>query len=140
MISFASSLLVLLSSFLLESSEGLRVRTLISSSSNPDISSESDLKNPVKLPIIQVCRREELIGEFVCGSDLSFGIKKFNAFMLSLSRSESPAMKIISKEDYISWPVDNIYSDSLLLNELRSNEISIIKLFRLGCTKCIVST
>ena len=87
----------------------------------------------IKLPILQIIRKKELSGEFICGNDLLSAVDKFSATLSSLEKKHS-LDTLIQPGNY---GIRNIYSDDQLLETLDSatNDV-ILKIFREGCKKC----
>lgn len=87
-------------------------------------------KGKIKLPIVQfIDEKQELVGEFVCGNDLSGSIDKMRATLTSLSKTGPGGGSGCS--------VDNVYSDEQLTDILlRGESFIILKLYRDGCKKC----
>ena len=104
---------------------------IISSQLNGD----SDFKSNVKLPIVQVYENQELVGEFFFGGDYESSISKLNAF-LSPFKSAMYDESSSSKLEYISWPVDNVYSDVLLQKYVSSERYVAVKMYRSQCQIC----
>lgn len=86
----------------------------------------------IKLPIVQCYdEKREMLGEFVCGNDLSGSIDKIRATLAALSR-DSPT-------DGAGRGVDNVYSDEQLSDILlRGESLLMLKIYREGCKKCTV--
>jgi thiol-disulfide isomerase/thioredoxin len=86
----------------------------------------------IKLPIVQVFKSEELIGEFICGSDLAGAPQKLEVFLNGISKLDGGASGSSS-----CGSIDNIYSDEHFEDVLhRSDNYVIVKLYRQGCKKC----
>lgn len=99
-------------------------------SSSPTDGGEEQGK--IKLPIVQCYdEKQEMLGEFICGNDLSGSIDKIRATLAALSR-DSPV-------GAAGRGVDNVYSDEQLSDVLlRGESLLILKLYREGCKKCSV--
>lgn len=87
----------------------------------------------IKLPILQIIRKNELSGEFICGNDLPAAVDKFAATLSSLEKKTSLDALIQAG----NYGIRNIYSDDQLLETLKSAENDVVlKIFREGCKKC----
>ena len=91
-----------------------------------------------KLPIIQVFGSDGLKTEFICGNDIDIELKKFSSYISAFSRELNTDTSYLPKIEYIKWPIDNIYSDDKLESVIRSQEMSVVELYRSGCKKCQV--
>jgi hypothetical protein len=90
-------------------------------------------KDKIKLPIVQLIdEKQVLVGEFICGNDLSLALSKIDATLSSLVRAHPESAKDIC-ETYVS----NIYSDEQLTDLMvRGERLLILKVYRDGCKKC----
>jgi len=90
-------------------------------------------KSKIKLPIVQILEGPgNLRAEFICGNDIDSSVSKLQAYLTSLSRSSWSS----GSSGYIS----NIYSESQLKEELSSapsDSLTVLKIFRDGCKKCV---
>ena len=85
----------------------------------------------IKLPIIQIFRRNSIIDEFVCGNEMVVGIEKFQSKLKSLQEYDA------CDETSGNYGVSNVYSEDQLENILGSaTDYIVLKLFRVGCKKC----
>jgi thiol-disulfide isomerase/thioredoxin len=83
----------------------------------------------VKLPILQLFKRNELVGEFICGNDLATSIDRFKATLPTLEPKGTPSSEGTS--------LQTVYSDDQLERSMSSTEFPVIlKLYRDGCKKC----
>jgi thiol-disulfide isomerase/thioredoxin len=85
----------------------------------------------IKLPIIQIFRKNSIIDEFVCGNEMAISIKKFQSKLKSLQEDA------VCDESSKNYGVSNVYSEGQLENTLSTaKEYIVLKLFRVGCKKC----
>lgn len=99
-----------------------------------DESLTSQSTSKVKLPIIQIFERGEILGEFICGNDVDAALLKLKACLASIVSSKSNNNH---DENYSKGSINNIYSDSQIENECKSEStIIVINLYRDGCKKC----
>lgn len=85
----------------------------------------------IKLPIIQIFKRNSITSEFVCGNEMAVAIEKFQSTLKSL--------KVDAADDESSenYGVSNVYSEDQLENVLTTaKDYVVLKLFRVGCKKC----
>jgi len=87
----------------------------------------------IKLPIVQLIdEKQELVGEFICGNDLTAAVSKLRAVLTSLAAASPP-----SPSDMCDRFVSNVYSDEQLQELLaRGDKLIILKVYRDGCKKC----
>ena len=87
----------------------------------------------IKLPIVQIIdEKQELVGEFICGNDLTGAVSKLRAVLTSLAAASPP-----SPSDMCDRFVSNVYSDEQLQELLaRGDKLLILKVYRDGCKKC----
>ena len=89
----------------------------------------SSTSSMVKLPILQLFKKNELVGEFICGNDLATSIDRFKATLPTLQTKGSPPSEGAS--------LQTVYSDDQLERTISSTEEPVIlKLYRDGCKKC----
>jgi thiol-disulfide isomerase/thioredoxin len=125
--------------------------------------SENDKQNNdnrIKLPIIQIFDYDEslsgvengihsyLVAEFICGNDIASSIDRFKSFIFTKDKELKQNIDFNqntekSKYQYIQWPIENIYSDEALRDEVSMKDSSrrgpkVIKLYRDGCKKCMI--
>lgn len=87
----------------------------------------------VKLPILQIIKGDEMVGEFVCGNDFPTAVEKFYATLTMLEKKASADSSLLSG----NYGIRNMYSEDQLSNELKgSSNYIILKLYREGCKKC----
>ena len=108
-------------------------------------SSNFDNSNVIKLPILQIYRSCELMGEFICGTELINGnadvLKiKIDATLKSLLSSSSRTNNISNNNNSNNNNVINIYSSDQInehiLNNNNQNDIFLLYLSRPGCEQC----
>jgi hypothetical protein len=89
----------------------------------------------IKLPILQIIKANEIIGEFICGNDLPLSIDKFQAVLTSLQKQTT----LDPFQTGGNYGVSNIYSEDQLENTLQeTSNYVILKLSREGCKKCAI--
>lgn len=90
-------------------------------------------KDKIKLPIVQLIDEQQvLVGEFICGNDLSLALSKIDATLSSLVRAHPES----DKNDCETF-VSNIYSDEQLTDLMSwGKKLLILKVYRDGCKKC----
>ena len=106
-----------------------RVATPLWSSSGPQIC----------LPIIQVYENNVLLSEFFIGNDPEGSLQKFRAFMSSFSRDSKDRLQIIKDTPtlkYISYPIENAYTEHMISSFTASDPIVVLKLYRSQCKRC----
>ena len=84
----------------------------------------------IKLPIIQIFRKNSIIDEFVCGNEMVVAIEKFQTMLKSVQEDAV-------HDESSNYGVSNVYSEDQLENILGSTkDYIVLKLFRVGCKKC----
>mmetsp|Transcript_8957 Transcript_8957/g.9009 ORF Transcript_8957/g.9009 Transcript_8957/m.9009 type:complete len:180 (+) Transcript_8957:33-572(+) len=83
----------------------------------------------IKLPVVQIFRHSELISEFICGSDVLGNYGKIQATLKQL-------MPDPESESTGSSFVNAIYDDSQLIDQIKTSDVFVLKIYRLGCKKC----
>lgn len=87
----------------------------------------------IKLPIIQVYIENNLDAEFVMGNDVKQSSNMLTAYLKSKSNLQN---SVSDATNSYTWPVENIYTDTLLQTALQTNKVLLLKLYRVGCKKC----
>ena len=125
-------LMILVKAFVHASSIGMRPcrQRALKLFSSP-VHDDRSFKVNLKLPIVQLYKYEELVAEIICGVDYNTAISKLNA-LLSQYKNDSSIQSL----EYISWPVDNLYSETSLVKYLSSERYTALKLYRTQCQMC----
>ena len=91
--------------------------------------------SPIRLPIVQVYEKNELIAEFIIGNEFKTSVIKFQSFMNSYGKDSRGRLGTMDLT-YQSWPIDNAYSESLIRAFTALDTIVALKIFRDQCEHC----
>lgn len=74
--------------------------------------------------------------EFIIGNDVEGALVKLQAFISSYSKETFSQFDGVDLK-YMSWPIENVYSEQSLDAYLSLDTFVILKLFRNNCKQCI---
>lgn len=85
----------------------------------------------IKLPIVQIIGKNELLGEIICGNDLKDCVVKLKATLEAMDKRSDHT-------DETAGYIQNLYTDSMLTDAMNEdpNAIVVLKIYRNSCKKC----